>query len=154
MASIPPFAKGGIQTQFFMKKKPKFEFPDVLHWSEPELRMHKRAVYLLENILNQATARVARSKHITEEQLYYIMFKKMIRAGLTSMLNWIIVAYGPSAADPHYHFKPGQSRRILPGHFLLLDIWGKLNRPDAPYADITHTYFVGKNPPARFKKLK
>lgn len=136
-----------------MKKKAKFEFPDVLPWNTAELRMHKQAVYLLENILNQATAHVARTRNITEEQLYHFMLKKMIRAGLTSMLNWIIVAYGPSAADPHYHFKAGQSRKILPGHFLMLDIWGKLNRPDAPYADITHTYFVGKNPSPRFKKL-
>ncbi len=137
----------------FMKKTPKFQFPEVQRWSPAELKMHKQAVRLLENILAQAVAKVARTGVLTEEQLYQFMLQKMLRAGLTSMLNWIIVAYGPSAADPHYRFEAGRSRKIVPGHFLLLDIWGKLNRPDAPYSDITHTYFVGKNPPARFQKL-
>ncbi|MBI2552198.1 aminopeptidase P family protein [Candidatus Uhrbacteria bacterium] len=136
-----------------MQKKAKFQFPDVSPWTANELALHKQAVHRLEKILAAATARVARARAIDEEQLYHFMLQKMLQAGLTSMLNWIIVAYGPSAADPHYRFKAGRSRRILPGHFLLLDIWGKLNRPDAPYADITHTYFVGKNPPARFQKL-
>ena len=69
------------------------------------------------------------------------------------MSGWTIVAYGPSAAEPHYAFAPGKSKTIKPGHFLLIDIWGKLNRPNAPYADITHTYFVGKKPSSYFQKL-
>lgn len=107
----------------------------------------------LEQILKQAVERVVQKRGLSEEQLYGFMVERMQKAGLTSMLGWVIAAYGPSAAEPHYAFIPEKSRVIKPGHFLLLDIWGKLNRPDAPYADITHMYFVGKNPAARFCKL-
>lgn len=136
-----------------MKKIKKIPLPAVKPWSALELRLHKQAVRRLERILAQAAALVGRKKSLSEEQLYQFMVGRMRAAGLTSMLGWVIVAYGPSAAEPHYAFRPGKSRQIKPGHFLLLDIWGKLNRPDAPYADITHMYFVGKNPPARFRKL-
>lgn len=101
-----------------------------------------------------ATTRlVARKRSLTEEQLARFMVERMRAADLTSVLGWVIVAYGPSAADPHYHFRPGKSRAIKPGHFLLLDIWGKLNRPEAPYADLTQMYFVGSRVPSRFQKL-
>ena len=134
-------------------KKPKNPTVSVKPWTPLDLRLHQQAVRHLERILKEATLRVERTRTLTEEQLYNFMVERVRHAGLTSMLNWVIVAYGPSAAEPHYAFTPGKSRYIKSGHFLLLDIWGKINRPDAPYADITHTYFVGKNPPARFQKL-
>ncbi|OGL76526.1 hypothetical protein A3F52_02795 [Candidatus Uhrbacteria bacterium RIFCSPHIGHO2_12_FULL_47_11] len=125
----------------------------VQPWTAGELHLHKQAVRRLETIFQAATALVSRKKSFTEEQLYNFMVQKMRTAQMTSVNNWAIVAYGKSAADPHYRFAPGKSRTIKPGHFLLLDIWGKINRPDAPYADITHMYFVGKRAPARFQKL-
>src|SRR3989338_4010855 len=104
-------------------------------------------------ILVAATARVASKKSITEEKLYQFIVDRMMRASIASMSGWTIVAYGASAAEPHYEFPAGKSRTIKPGHFLLIDIWGKLNRPEAPYADITHMYFVGENPSSHFQKL-
>lgn len=129
-------------------------------WTPTELRLHKQAARHLEQVLKQAIVYIKstmpngrQGKTLTEEQLYKFIIGKMQQAGLTSVLNWVIVAYGPSAANPHYQFKPGKSRLLKPGHFLLIDLWGKLNRPDAPYADITHMYFVGKRVPDRFQKL-
>lgn len=134
-------------------KKSKLQQITVQPWTTEKLKLHKEAVRRLERILALAALLVGRKKSLTEEKLYHFMVERMRALGLTSMLGWVIVAYGPSAAQPHYAFRPGKSRPIKPGQFLLLDIWGKLNRPDAPYADITHMYFVGKNPPARFQKL-
>ena len=122
-------------------------------WTPAELKLHQQAVKHLENIFQQVVAHIKNSKPITEEQLYKFIVDKMIRARITSVLNWTIVAYGASAADPHYHFKPGKSRVIKPGQLLLIDIWGKLNRPDAPYADITQMYYIGENPSAHFQKI-
>lgn len=126
---------------------------NVAPWSTRELRLHQEAVHRLEKILKAATNLVARARFLTEEKLSRFMIERMRNAGITSVLGWTIVAYGPSAADPHYHFKPGHSRQIKPSHFLLLDIWGKLNCPEAPYADITQMYFVGRSAPVRFQKL-
>ena len=126
---------------------------EVLPWTKAELNLHKQAVRRLETILQAATRLVARKRALTEETLYNFMVEKMQTAQLTSVLGWVIVAYGPSAADPHYQFTPGKSRVIKPGHLIMLDIWGKLNQPEAPYADITHMYFVGRKTQARFQHL-
>ena len=122
-------------------------------WTPAELKLHQQAVQKLECILKQSATHIAHSKPITEEQLYQFIVNKMTHAGITSVLNWTIVAYGASAADPHYHFKHGKSRVIKHGQLLLIDIWGKLNRPDAPYADITQMYYIGKRPSAHFQKI-
>ncbi len=41
------------------------------------------------------------------------------------------------AGNPHYAPSPERSRAIRPNEVLLLDLWGKLDRPGAVYADIT-----------------
>lgn len=137
--------------------KPKESAPlqkmDIHPWTASELRLHKEAVRRLEVILKFATVLISKKRNLTEEQLYKVMVDRMCTANITSADKWVIVAYGPSAAEPHYHFQPGKSKLIRPGHFLLLDIWGKINRPEAPYADITHMYFIGRSIPARFQKL-
>ncbi|MDO8505301.1 MAG: M24 family metallopeptidase [bacterium] len=136
-----------------MKKNHPLQRPGIEPWTPTQLRLHKEAVRRLETILSLAVARVSLKKNITEEQLYKFIVDRMMRSSIASMSGWAIVAYGPSAAEPHYEFPRGKSRKIKPGHFLLIDIWGKLNRPDAPYADITHMYFVGKNPSSYFQTL-
>lgn len=135
------------------KKIPPLQKIDIQPWSPAELRLHKEAVSRLETILKQATILISKKRALTEEQLYEFMVERMYATGITSVDKWVIVAYGPSAAEPHYHFKSGKSKLIRPGHFLLLDIWGKINRPEAPYADITHMYFIGRAAQARFQKL-
>lgn len=136
-----------------MKKSLKQSKISVLPWSVQEFRLHREAVRRLENILSAATKKIARGARLTEETLAQFMVERMRKQSLTSVLNWVIVAYGPSAANPHYRFTTGKSRLIKPGQLLLLDIWGKLNRPDAPYADLTHMYFVGARPSNRVQEL-
>lgn len=135
-----------------MKKVAK-QSVNIPPWNKEELDLHIAAVRRLETILKKATQLVSEKRSLTEEVLANFMVEKMRQNGMTSVLRWVIVASGPSAADPHYHFKKGKSRQIKKGHFLLLDIWGKLNYPEAPYADITHMYFVGKSAPSRFHAL-
>lgn len=135
------------------KKSAPLEKIDIHPWTASELHLHKEAVRRLETILKSATDLISKKRGLTEEQLYNFMAQRMYKADITSVDKWVIVAYGSSAAEPHYHFKTGKSKIIRPGHFLLLDIWGKINRPEAPYADITHMYFIGHKIPARFQEL-
>jgi Xaa-Pro dipeptidase len=63
-----------------------------------------------------------------------------------------IVGVNRHAGDPHYEPMPETSVPIRPGDFVLLDIWAKLDRPDAIYYDITWTGFCG-NPPDRVREV-
>src|SRR6185503_3884796 len=52
-----------------------------------------------------------------------------------------------NAGNPHYAPTRESSRPIRPNELLLLDLWGKLEKPGAVYADITWTGFAGEAPP-------
>jgi Xaa-Pro aminopeptidase len=61
-----------------------------------------------------------------------------------------IVAVGPHSGDPHYEPKPGAEGTIREGQFVLIDLWAKLDQPNAVYSDLTWTGFVGKEVPQRY----
>ena len=59
------------------------------------------------------------------------------------------VSCGANSADSHYEPTQENSRPILRGDFVLIDIWGKLNQPDAVYYDITWTGVLDREPTER-----
>jgi Xaa-Pro dipeptidase len=64
-----------------------------------------------------------------------------------------ICAVGPHSGDPHYSPAPATDAPIRSGDFLLIDLWAKLDRPNAVYSDLTWTAFVGTEVPARFQEI-
>jgi Xaa-Pro aminopeptidase len=59
------------------------------------------------------------------------------------------VSVGANAGNPHYLPTSSVSRPIGKDQLVLLDLWGKLDRPGAVYADITWMCFTGAKPPER-----
>lgn len=53
------------------------------------------------------------------------------------------VSAGPNSGDPHYEPTAEHCAEIKAGDFVLLDIWGKKNRPNSVYYDITWTGIIG-----------
>jgi Xaa-Pro aminopeptidase len=60
-----------------------------------------------------------------------------------------IVGVNRNAGDPHYEPTIDNFSQINRGDVVLLDMWAKLNTPDAVYYDITWTGFTGSEIPAR-----
>lgn len=54
-----------------------------------------------------------------------------------------IVAVNGHAGNPHYEPTAETSSPARPGDFVLIDLWAKLDQPDAAYYDITWTGFCG-----------
>ncbi len=57
-----------------------------------------------------------------------------------------IVGVNANAGNAHYEPAPETDRQIHPGDFVLLDMWAKLDQPDAVFYDITWTGFCGSAP--------
>lgn len=57
-----------------------------------------------------------------------------------------------NAGNPHYLATAAEHRVIRQNELVLLDLWGKLNRPGAVYADITWIGFTGETIPDRMTK--
>lgn len=69
----------------------------------------------------------------------------MRRAGLV-WENGPNVSVNANCSDSHYEPTAEHSARIHDGDFVLIDIWGKLDKPGAVYYDITWTGVVGRQP--------
>jgi Xaa-Pro dipeptidase len=64
-----------------------------------------------------------------------------------------IVGVNRNAGDPHYEPTIEKFSPINKGDVVLLDMWAKLNTPDAVYYDITWTGFTGAEIPARVQNV-
>lgn len=71
------------------------------------------------------------------------------KAGMTTD-HGPIVGVNSHAGDPHYEPPDEGSAAVRAGDFVLIDLWAKLDRPNAVYYDITWTGFCG-NPPDRVR---
>jgi Xaa-Pro dipeptidase len=59
------------------------------------------------------------------------------------------VSVGPNSADSHYEPTRESSKAIRRGDFVLIDIWGKIDRPGSCFYDITWTGVVDREPTDR-----
>jgi Xaa-Pro dipeptidase len=64
-----------------------------------------------------------------------------------------IVAVNANMSDPHYEPSADRLQPIKRGDCVLIDMWAKLNQPQAVYYDITWTGFAGAQPPAEFLNI-
>jgi Xaa-Pro aminopeptidase len=64
-----------------------------------------------------------------------------------------IVGVNANASNPHYEPTEASHAPIHDGDLVLLDLWAKLERPEAVYYDITWTLFLGANPPEKMLEV-
>jgi Xaa-Pro dipeptidase len=63
-----------------------------------------------------------------------------------------MVSASENSGNPHYLPTLSAHRTIRADEMLLLDLWGKLDRPGAVFADITWMGYTGRTVPDRFAK--
>ena len=63
------------------------------------------------------------------------------------------VSVNANTSDSHYEATAEHSSPIREGDFLLIDIWGRVNRPGSIYYDITWTGVVGREPSPREQQV-
>jgi Xaa-Pro aminopeptidase len=125
-------------------------------WSAEQHAGHIEAGKLIDKITQDAfshAAKLVRSKTaFTEYDLQQWMAEEFRANGLTAD-SAPIVAVGPHSGDPHYEPKKEGSSQIKEGDLLLLDVWGKLDKPDSVYYDITWMGYFGAKVPEKYAKV-
>ena len=61
-----------------------------------------------------------------------------------------IVAVDAHAGDPHYSPTPETDARIVPGSLVLVDLWAKVDSPQAVYSDLSRMGYVGDEVPEKY----
>ena len=120
-------------------------------WRDAEILTHNAASRKLYRIKDRAFDAIARRTRdgvaTTEYDIQQLMVEWFSEEGLAAD-SAPIVAAQENAGNPHY--LPGRTASRGPirrGELVLLDLWGKLDRPGAVYADITWVGFTGRDMP-------
>jgi Xaa-Pro dipeptidase len=125
-------------------------------WDAAAVETHRRASDALYRIKDRAFDAVARrlgtATRTTEYDIQELMSGWFRDEGLVSD-SPPIVAAGENAGDPHYMPTAAGHRAIRSGEIVLLDLWGKLDRPGAVFADITWVGYTGAQPPERYEQV-
>jgi Xaa-Pro aminopeptidase len=121
-------------------------------WDDDEIASHLEASAVLHQVKDRAfdaiARRVADGVPTTEYDIQQLMAGWFREGGLVTDSDPNVSAQ-ENAGNPHYLPTASKSRVIRAGELVLLDLWGKLDRPGAVYADITWVGFTGTCPPAR-----
>ena len=125
-------------------------------WTEEQLAGHRRANVHLHAIVRDAFGRVGevlrRGDTIDEYTVQRWIVDAFEQAGLWTDAD-PIVGVNAHAADPHYQPGPDASSPILPGDFLLIDLWAKERTPGSVYADITWCGVCAASPADRHAEI-
>ncbi|HXE79610.1 MAG TPA: M24 family metallopeptidase [Vicinamibacterales bacterium] len=120
-------------------------------WDEAAIESHRAASDRLYRIKDRTFAaireRVQRGTPTSEYEIQQLMTKWFVEEGLVSD-SPPVVAVNRNAGNPHY-MPPAEGSAPIGRHDLvLIDLWGKLDRPGAVYADITWMGYTGSEVPA------
>ena len=119
-------------------------------WDDAALATHRAASQRLYAIKDRAFAMIrdgARSGSLTEYSVQQAMAGWFTEAGLVTDCPPVVAAEA-SSGNAHYLPTAESHRPIGTDMVVLLDLWGKLDRPGAVYADITWVGYTGAEAPA------
>ena len=122
-------------------------------WDAAAIATHRQASEKLYRVkdraLDAAAQRLRDGIATTEYDIQQLMAGWFRDEGLTSDADPNVSA-GENSGNPHYLPTATAHRALKKDEILLLDLWGKLDRPGAVYADITWIGYSGARVPDRF----
>ena len=122
-------------------------------WNAEAIATHRQASEKLYRVkdraLDAAAQRLRDGVATTEYDIQQLMAGWFRDEGLISDAD-PNVSGGENSGNPHYLPTATAHRAIRKDEILLLDLWGKLDRPGAVYADITWIGYSGTRVPDRF----
>ena len=125
-------------------------------WDKNALESHLAAGRIIDGIRREMFdligERTRNGLSVQEFEVKQLILKLFRSSGLVTD-HGPIVGVNANSANPHYEPMEGRSTAIHRGDLVLLDVWGKLDRPDATYYDITWTGFCGDSPPEDIRRV-
>jgi Xaa-Pro aminopeptidase len=125
-------------------------------WSEDALALHLAAGKVVHAAVRAGFGAIRDAvrfgKGITEYDVQQAMLRVFEGGGVVTD-EGPVAAVNRNTANPHYMPRRDGSLPMGVNDFVLLDVWGKMNKPGAVYFDITWTGFVGVEVPRRYAEV-
>ncbi|HEY3705183.1 MAG TPA: M24 family metallopeptidase [Terracidiphilus sp.] len=134
------------------------QFEAVLN--QEQIASHTVAQKAIDTILEEGWKKMGRAlrpaggtaSRFTEFHMVEWLSNAMRNEGLV-WENGPNVSVNQNASDSHYEPTPERCAEIKEGDFVLIDIWGKDEKPGSIFYDITWTGVVGRGPSAREQQV-
>jgi Xaa-Pro aminopeptidase len=124
-------------------------------WDDEALATHRAASDVLYRVKDQAFDLIRKSaaagSPLTELDVQSAMLKWFEHAQIFAD-DPPTVSAQENAGNPHYMPTRDANRAIRPNEIVLIDLWGKLRKPGAVFADITWVGFTGPRVPEEYAK--
>jgi Xaa-Pro aminopeptidase len=125
-------------------------------WNQQQLDDHLEAGRRVDATRAAAFSRVSealrRGERITEWQVKQFILDQFRSQGLFTD-HGPDIAVNANASNPHYDPKEDRCSEIHIGDHLLMDMWAKLDKPEAVYYDITWIGFCGQEVPSAYQNI-
>lgn len=117
-------------------------------WNKEQLESHILAAKKLTSLVQEAFIYVGKNlnANVTEFQVAEFIRQRFVEEGL-EVTDGPVVAVNEHSSDPHFNPTIESSHIIRPGDWMLIDVWGRIDKAGSMFADITWTAFVGNQVP-------
>lgn len=121
-------------------------------WTEEQIKLHMQAAKNLIEIKDLTFQYIKENKNISEYEVQQFILGKIKEFRMEIDKDPPIVAFDEDSATPEFYPKKA-SKKLKQDTFILIDLWAKLNKKDAPFADITWVAYYGKKVPDEIKRV-
>jgi Xaa-Pro aminopeptidase len=118
---------------------------DDMSWNKIQISQHKKTAEILGEIIKQAAEFIKSNPGITDVAIRQFIKKQYKKYHLKSDKQKSIVAFGKNTSQVHYYAE--QPQKLKKGDLIMIDIWARLEKIGAPFADITWMMYYGRKLP-------
>ena len=124
-----------------------------MKWDKKAIIDHKKAANLLNVIKDEVFRYLENNPNTTEFETQKFVRIRFKNYNLKTDRFRPIISFRQNTAVVHYYAVSGKSKKLQPNSLVLVDIWAKLNKKSAPFADITWMAYYGNKVPMDVKKV-
>ncbi len=125
-------------------------------WTAAQLETHLEAGRRVDRVRRQAFEQIADKQRIGERigefDIQQFIMRRFREEGMVTD-SGPIVAVNANASNPHYGPTAETNVEIKKNDAVLIDLWAKLDQPDAVFYDITWMGYCGTTPPDPLVKM-
>lgn len=122
-----------------------------MKWTTKQIKYHIEAAKILEKIIKETFSFIKNNRATSEYEAARFILRKFKEYKI-KIDHPPIVAFRENTQYVHYY--PSQyCLKIKPESLVMIDLWGRVKKRGAPFADITVTGYLGKNIPAEITKV-
>ena len=121
-------------------------------WTSKQVEQHEEAAKILCEIKDEVFELMRQKQNISEYEVVEFILSRFNEENLVTDPDIPIVAFRENTSNVHYFPEKKYAKTLKPNSLIMLDIWAKLNKKGAPFADITWMAWKGGEIPEDIQK--